>query len=785
MAAESAAGDAPAAPHRLVGAYGLYYLDNQPVLLRAATVPYAEVPAAEWAPAVERLRAAGCNAVTSPLPWAWHAPAPGEADFTGRTHPQRDLAGFLRLVRDAGLSFLACPTLSPSPAETRAGYPPWLTEAIPEALARRPDGRPAAVGGRGSPAIYSLLHPSYTEQVQRWYGQLAAVLRPWIDRPLVGWQVDAGAGQHFGAGIGRLDFNADTVHRYRMYLRQRYETTKTLSRQWGRPVEDFGAILPPRGARRSAGELEAWQAFLEEWVTEYLAVLRDTLRRLGITLPLALAAAPEDASPQSPALQAPVLDFYGYAAGRRRPGHRPFGESQYPLRFQAFAAEERPLSAWRLGSPASPRRPGGAPLHGGHAAPPVVREVVGAVAHGVKGYALHPAGLESAGPAMAALQAVLDRHSEELTASVEAHDAIAYLDYQRYSRYTPEDFLSPGAVPAPVADPFARAAKRARLGLHALLLTCGYNPPLVELQAVTDEQLGEYPAAVFPALDYIDLDDYGKLVVFTLRGGSLVTFPQPATRQPDGSPLNTRFLWPHPVRRRRSLGRWQLLARAAWRWLAGGGKRPQDGEDGPGAPAGRPLLQPAGEGAAVRADYHLVSFAGVGEPVLRYGRTGTGEVQRAAPAELRAEVLLRHGDETTGYRVQVRSGTSTVIGTVIGGAYVSSLYAALPAGERLALRRLALGLFEEIVPRRIVPDPDLEVEVTARLSPDGGCLLFILNRLGAQAGRIRFPAPEALNLSEPLRAEVLFRAGASQAVATADGVQLDLAAGDALIARLW
>ncbi|MGH2369276.1 MAG: beta-galactosidase, partial [Chloroflexota bacterium] len=84
---------------RLVAAYGLYYLDNQPVLLRAADVPYFCVPPEQWAGNIERLRSAGCNAITSAIPWGWHEPVAGEVDFDGRTHAQRDLLGFLGAVQ--------------------------------------------------------------------------------------------------------------------------------------------------------------------------------------------------------------------------------------------------------------------------------------------------------------------------------------------------------------------------------------------------------------------------------------------------------------------------------------------------------------------------------------------------------------------------------------------------------------------------------------------------------------------------------------------------------------
>ncbi|HEX2325649.1 MAG TPA: hypothetical protein VHQ00_09630, partial [Chloroflexota bacterium] len=395
---------------------------------------------------------------------------------------------------------------------------------------------------------------------------------------------------------------------------------------------------------------------------------------------------------------------------------------------------------------------------------------------GAKGYSLAPDALplepferEAAGQpeALVRLQRWVAGAEEELTASVEVRDPVAYLDYPLYWRYTPDDPPPPGDAP-----PDAETGGD-RFGLLALLLSCGYNPTVLDLSTIGDSALAELPVAVFPSRDFLRLDDYGKLVVFTLRGGALVTFPQPATREVDGTPLNTRFLWPHrPVPP--SFG---STLRAALRVPFGSGLRPalRDPLSGERLPAevARALPGP------------WRTFPDAARPFVRYGRSGRGEVPRAAPEAVQAQVLLTAGGAPLAYRVQVRSGTSAVLGVPLGAPYSAPAYATHPPPVRRVLRRLVLRLFEEGAPRQIVPDESLEVEAVARLSPDGGCLLFVLNRLEApQAGRLRFPHPGALNLGAEVRAEVLYSATGSGAVGETGGVRLDLAPGEALVLRL-
>jgi hypothetical protein len=304
--------------------------------------------------------------------------------------------------------------------------------------------------------------------------------------------------------------------------------------------------------------------------------------------------------------------------------------------------------------------------------------------------------------AIARLQALMEEIGEELTASVEVQDPIAYLDYAPYTRLNSDNHRHRSGL-----SYFARArtAAWAPLGLHAALLTAGYNCPFIDLEAATDDALAEFQGAVFPSRGWLPLNEYGKLVVFTLRGGALVTFPEPVTRQPDGTPFKTTFLWPHP-------------------------RRPS-----------RPT---------VWTDW----------------------------------ILARREAGGASYRAQVRDGTSSVIATTLGEDYLGPGYAALRPVARFALRRFAVSLFEDRAARQIVPDDSLEVEAIARLSPDGGCLLFVINRLGAQAGTLRFPTAAALNLQTPVTAQVLFSHLGSHAVGLDDGIWLDLRPGDVMVLRL-
>lgn len=507
---------------RLQARSGRYYLDGSATLLRIAELQYFRVPAEQWASSIEKLRRAGCNAIASYIPWSWHQPEPGRLDFQGDTHAQRDLRRFLEAIHREGLVFVA----RPGPfiyAEYRGfGYPEWLADTIPQAVARRANGRPAA-GAHFH--VYSLLHPDYLAQVERWYGAVADALRPYLDHPVVSWQLDNETGMPFTIRIGELDFNADTIERYRAYLREQYESPTLLAHAWGRRVRSFDTVRPPVPPTcfRPARELSDWQAFLEAWVARYLRHLRATVRRLGVDLPLAVNEPAEHLSPQNPRLKAPVAELYGYdsyikVTGSKHTADFPWASSHHPLRFQSFLGAAQPLTSWELGTGWWDWR--------AQVSPAATVQTLGAgLAHGLQAYNLYAAqdgrdpgkyvfqfgGLldETGRPtrrleALSRLQAFAAAHEAELVESVEVQDPIAFLEYQPYTRLAPEDCL-----PLPISgllEPLRYFAKWGFAGFHAVLQTAGYNVPFVDLESVTESQLTGMAAAIFPSKGYLDAE---------------------------------------------------------------------------------------------------------------------------------------------------------------------------------------------------------------------------------------------------------------------------------------
>ena len=94
----------------------------QPEFVQAVEFPYYLYPPSLWDRELVWLKNIGIRTVEFSIPWNWHQLQPGDFDFTGRTSPRRDLAGFIRLLRRLGLHAWVRP-LPPVPDWPNGGSP--------------------------------------------------------------------------------------------------------------------------------------------------------------------------------------------------------------------------------------------------------------------------------------------------------------------------------------------------------------------------------------------------------------------------------------------------------------------------------------------------------------------------------------------------------------------------------------------------------------------------------------------------------------------------------------
>ncbi|MFQ5513848.1 MAG: beta-galactosidase [Myxococcota bacterium] len=130
-------------------------IDGQHRLIRAGTLDYFRIPAPElWRERLERMRAAGLNAVAVRYPWSYHSEAPTEYDFTG----VRDVDELHAWIEELGLYLIAQPGPYVNGHLDLGGMPGWLL--------RSPSLTPRCREGRFN---YSV---EFVEASREWFAQI-------------------------------------------------------------------------------------------------------------------------------------------------------------------------------------------------------------------------------------------------------------------------------------------------------------------------------------------------------------------------------------------------------------------------------------------------------------------------------------------------------------------------------------------------------------------------------------------------------------------------------------
>jgi len=269
---------------------GLFWLDGRPLLLQAGEFHYFRTPAEAWPHRLDLLRRAGFNAVASYIPWRWHELAEGDFDLEGRTHPMRNLVGFLDLAAEMGLYIIARPGPYIMAETINEGIPDWVFERYPQVACIDQQGR--------SQNIVSYLHPDFLACAARWLRAVMGVLAPrQITRNgrIVLVQLDNEMGMtHWVRNI--LDTNPITLARFAAWLRQAGGWPPAERCSDADLLSFLREGLTQPESPHAARTVEEYRRFFRAYLREYAEFLLTEARACGLEVP-------------------PVVNVHGFANG--------------------------------------------------------------------------------------------------------------------------------------------------------------------------------------------------------------------------------------------------------------------------------------------------------------------------------------------------------------------------------------------------------------------------------------------------------------------------------------
>jgi len=262
-----------------------FLLNNEPHYLFSGEIHYFRIKRKLWPLHLRKLKEANCRFVSTYIPWGWHEYEEGKFDFDGRTVPERDLIGFIKLAARTGLFV----TVKPGPyilAEyCNQGLPVWLTQKNPEILARNPQGRVV------DEFVVTYMHPVFLEYTRKWFDRVLKVVydhQAANGGPIGMLQVENEIGvNQWLCGMG--DYSAVATGYFREFLRKKHREIGQLNATLGTNFASFEEVNGPSGVARTKTEhnlYREWHLFHRDYYCVYLDWVIREVRRRGITLQL-------------------------------------------------------------------------------------------------------------------------------------------------------------------------------------------------------------------------------------------------------------------------------------------------------------------------------------------------------------------------------------------------------------------------------------------------------------------------------------------------------------------
>ena len=269
---------------------GAFYEGGEPVFLFGAECHYFRIDPVDWRERLLQVKAAGCNLISTYVPWLWHEPGEGDFDFVGATHPRRNLTQFLELCRELGFYVIVRPGPYVMSELRREGIPEWVLRDYPEVIARTVDGASHPT------RVVSYLHPTFLKLAESWYHAVLTAMLPYMsDRggPIVVVQLDNEIGMLHWVTNG-ADFHPVTLERYERFLQQKPAAIPLMSSSAREQaaagiveaVTEIAQVEPIADHEFHAlSQHFLWSEFCREDIAEYVSFLEHTARRVGVSVP--------------------------------------------------------------------------------------------------------------------------------------------------------------------------------------------------------------------------------------------------------------------------------------------------------------------------------------------------------------------------------------------------------------------------------------------------------------------------------------------------------------------
>lgn len=210
------------------------FIDGKPQIIMSGEIHYFRLQRDEWQDRINKLKEAGCNAVSSYIPWLCHEPIDGVIDLDGRTLPQLDVGSFIDLCKENDLYFIARPGPFVMAELKNEGIPFWVYQKHPEII-------PVSWDNKVAPTkTLDYIAPAFLDEVKKWYAAvMGQIISPRLQSNggnIIAVQLDNEIGMLSWVS-NSPDLTDNVINDFSMWLKSTYKK-ETLTSRYPFSIDD-------------------------------------------------------------------------------------------------------------------------------------------------------------------------------------------------------------------------------------------------------------------------------------------------------------------------------------------------------------------------------------------------------------------------------------------------------------------------------------------------------------------------------------------------------------------
>jgi len=263
----------------------VFLIDEKPQFVYGGELHYFRTPKDKWLKLIKKIKATGCNLISTYVPWCWHEYEEGVFDFEGKTRSERDLVSFLALLKQENMYCIVRPGPYVMAEIKFEGIPTWLIKNYPQVIAKKENGE------EHTTKVISYMHPQFLIKVKAWYKSACSVISQYqINQggTIIMFQLDNEVGMLQWV-TNQGDYNSATMDYFKEFLLEEFGSIENFNNAYSLNCleisEGIKQIIDNKNAVSALRWAKDFGNFSRKYFANYIETLRAYSKEFGIQVP--------------------------------------------------------------------------------------------------------------------------------------------------------------------------------------------------------------------------------------------------------------------------------------------------------------------------------------------------------------------------------------------------------------------------------------------------------------------------------------------------------------------